>query len=106
MARGGRQERTIPADTTVFVGLGTAMMDASVIDSPSAFRLDRPDEHYLHFGAGVHQCLGRHMAVALVTEMAAALLRMPHLRRADGFDGRLRSVGPFPTTFILDLRPS
>ena len=100
-----RQERTIPADTTVFVGLGTAMMDPSAIDSPSAFRLDRPDEHYLHFGAGVHHCLGRHIAVALVTEMAAALLRMPHLRRAVGFDGRLRSVGPFPTTLILDLRP-
>ena len=101
-----RHERTIPADATVFVGLGTAMMDASVIDTPAAFRLDRPADHYLHFGAGVHHCLGRHIAVALVTEMAAALLRLPHLRRADGFDGRMRSVGPFPTTFILDLRPS
>lgn len=101
----GRQ-KPIPADATVFVGLGTAMMDPSVIESPSDFRLDRPAGHYLHFGAGVHQCLGRCLAVTLVTEMTAALLRMPHLRRADGFDGRLRSVGPFPTTFILDLRPS
>ena len=100
-----RQQKTIPADTTVFVGLGTAMMDPAVVESPTAFRLDRPAEHYLHFGAGVHQCLGRCFAVTLVTEMAAALLRTPHLRRAAGFDGRLRSVGPFPTTFILDLRP-
>jgi cytochrome P450 len=104
LGEGRPRPKTIPADTTVFVGLGTAMMDPSVIESPAVFRLDRPAEHHLHFGAGVHQCLGRCFAVTLVTEMTAALLRMPHLRRAAGFDGRLRSVGPFPTTFILDLR--
>jgi len=101
-----RQSRTIPADTTVFVGLGTAMMDPTVIDSPDVFRLDRPAGHYLHFGAGLHHCLGRGLALTLVTEMIGAVLRMPYLRRAAGFDGRLLSVGPFPTTFILDLRPS
>jgi cytochrome P450 len=99
-----RHETTIPADTLVFVGLGAAMMDANAIDSPNVFRLDRPGDHYLHFGAGVHQCFGKHIAMALVTQMAAALLCMPHLRRAAGFTGRLRSVGPFPQTFMLDLR--
>jgi cytochrome P450 len=104
---GARHQQTrIPADTTVFVGLGTAMTDPSVVERPGLFRLDRPAEHYLHFGAGIHHCLGRRLAVALVTEMAAALLRMPHLRRTDGLDGRLLSVGPFPTTFIMDVRPS
>ena len=106
LGEGRRRPTPVPADATVFVGLGTAMTDPSVIDSPQVFRLDRPAEHYLHFGAGVHQCLGRGLAVMLVTEMTAALLRMSPLRRADGFDGRLRSVGPFPTTFILDVRQS
>ena len=106
IGEGGRRQRSIPAGTTVFVGLGTAMMDPSAIDTPSAFRLDRPADHHLHFGAGVHECLGKHLAVALVTEMAAALLRVAHLRRAEGFDGKLRNVGPFPTTFFIDLRPS
>ena len=41
-----------------------------------------------------------------IIEMTGAVLRMPYLRRAPGFDGRLLSVGPFPTTFILDLRES
>ena len=99
-------EKTIKAGTLVFVGLGTAMMDDTAVDEPHNFRLGRPDGHHLHFGAGVHHCLGKHLAVAVVTEMVGALLRLPHLRRARGLAGRLRCVGPFPASLTLDLRPS
>ena len=103
---GEGHQKTIEAGTLIFVGLGTAMMDATVIDAPKVFRPGRPDAHYLHFGAGVHHCLGKHVAVALVTGMVSALLRLPDLRRARGIAGRLRCVGPFPASLMLDLPSS
>ena len=107
LGEGRRQKRMIPADTMVFVGLGTAMMvipAPSTVPAPSA-SIARTSTTCISAPACT-TASARHMAVAMVTEMVAALLRMPHLRRAAGFDGRLRSVGPFPTTFILDLPPA
>ena len=101
VSRGTPHVTTLAAGTLVFAGLGAAMMDASVVDEPSSFRIDRPPQHYLHFGAGLHTCLGTHIAMAHVTEMVGSLLRLPGLRRARGIAGRLRCIGPFPDRFVV-----
>src|SRR5690606_27901244 len=67
VSQGTPHETSLPAGTLVLAGLGAAMKDASVVHDPGTFRLDRPDEHYLHFGAGLHACLGTHLAEAVVT---------------------------------------
>jgi cytochrome P450 len=103
LSKGTRHETTIPAGTLTFVGVGAAMMDGAVVAAPAEFRLDRPAEHYLHFGAGLHQCLGSHIAMAQVTTMVAGLLKVSGLRRARGVTGRLRVTGVFPRTFVVEM---
>ncbi len=104
VSRGTPHGKTIGAGTLVFVGLGAAMMDHTVVDGPTEFRIDRPPQHYLHFGAGLHTCLGKHIAMTHLTAMVSALLRLPDLRRARGAAGRLRCLGPFPDRFVVQVR--
>jgi cytochrome P450 len=106
LSTGTGHEKTIAAGTLVFAGMGAAMKDATVLDSPRTFRLDRPPHHYLHFGAGVHQCLGAHIAEAHLTEMVSRVLNLPGLRRAKGLAGRLRYAGPFPKKFVVEFEPA
>jgi cytochrome P450 len=106
LSAGTPHETTIPPGTLTFAGLGAAMMDASAIESPREFRLDRPASHYLHFGTGLHRCLGAHIAMAMVTTMLARVLTLPGLRRGRGATGRLRVVGAFPKTFVVDFDPA
>lgn len=106
LSNGTGEDKTIPAGTLTFVGLGAAMMDGAVVESPKDFRLDRPEEQYLHFGAGLHQCLGRHIAEALVVKMVGGLLTLDGLRRAKGVTGRLRRIGLFPKAFYVEFSRS
>ena len=102
-SKGTRHEKTIPAGTLTFAGVGAAMMDGTAIEAPEEFRLDRPAGHYLHFGSGLHECLGAHIAIAHLTHMVGSLLTLAGLRRARGVTGRLRMAGPFPKTFVLEF---
>ena len=99
---GTSDETTIAAGTLVFAGMGAAMLDGSVVESPREFRLGRPADHYLHFGAGLHRCAGLHIAMALVTTMVARVVTLPNLRRARGVTGRLRIVGAFPRAYVIE----
>lgn len=103
LSRDTPHETTIPAGTLTFAGLGVAMMDDAVVEAPRTFRLDRPSAHYLHFGAGLHQCLGIHVAAAHLTEMVGRLLTLPGLKRARGPAGRLRRLGPFPKGLVVEF---
>ncbi len=105
MSQGLSGEMTIQPGTLVLAGLGTAMKDPSVVDDPAAFRIDRPDRHYLHFGAGLHACLGTHLAGAIVTALVGAVLRLDGLRREKGLIGRYRAAGPFPKRFMVRFTP-
>jgi cytochrome P450 len=47
----------------VWLGLATANHDPKKFDDPRTFNLDREHiNHHLAFGAGVHRCLGMHLA--------------------------------------------
>ena len=62
--------------------------------------------HHLHFGVGMHQCLGAQLASVQLTEFAKALVRREHLRRAPG-DERPADLHrrAFPNPFVLEFDP-
>ena len=85
--------RPIMAGTLVFVSHGSAMQH---IPEPDAFIVDRPREHYLHYGWGRHTCLGQHVSPVIITETAVALLGLQDLRRPQPHAGE--------TAFPLERR--
>ena len=101
LSKGTPFETTIPAGKLVFASNGSAMMDETEVDQPLEFRTNRPAHHYLHFGWGIHQCLGKYISQVQVVEMVKAVLALPGLRRADGTSGRLTYQGPFPGSFVV-----
>lgn len=54
---------TIPAGSKVLLLIGSANRDSEVFEDGDSYRIDRPDKGNLaSFGAGVHFCLGAHLA--------------------------------------------
>lgn len=76
--------RQIAAGTPVFVSHGSAMRDVPEAD---AFILDRPREHYLHYGWDRHTCLGQHVSMVLMVEAVAVMLALQDLARPAARDG-------------------
>jgi cytochrome P450 len=72
--------RPISAGTLVFVSHGSAMKD---VPEPDAFVLDRPREHYLHYGWKRHTCLGQYVSPVIIVESMIALLGLQDLRRPE-----------------------
>lgn len=103
LAKGTDRAKTIPAHTVIFASNGSAMMDETELDHPTEFRLDRPSHHYLHWGWGIHQCLGKYISEVQVTEIVKALLKLENLRRAPGAEGKLTYAGPFPKSFVVEF---
>jgi cytochrome P450/deferrochelatase/peroxidase EfeB len=94
--------KTIPAKSLVLVSTMSAMRDKRVIPQPTKFWPDRVDaggkavEPDLMFGDGIHQCLGKYLAIEQITEVFMVLLSQPGLRPAPGKAGKMQFVGPFP----------
>jgi cytochrome P450 len=76
--------RPIAAGTPVFVSHGSAMQD---VPEPDAFVLNRPREHYLHYGWSRHACLGQYVSPIIVVETMAAVLALQDLTRPDARAG-------------------
>jgi hypothetical protein len=82
-ARDGAQiagSRPLAAGTFVFASHGSAMKD---VPEPDAFILDRPREHYLHYGWNRHTCLGQYVSAVIIVESMVALLGLKGLRRPE-----------------------
>jgi len=86
--------RPISAGTFVFASHGSAMKD---VPEPDAFILDRPPEHYLHYGWNRHACLGRYVSPVIITESVIALLGLQDLGRPEPGPGE--SSFPFERRF-------
>ena len=52
----------VPKGTAVIVSYGAANVDPSGVDDPFEVRFDRTVNPHIAFGAGVHRCLGSHLA--------------------------------------------
>lgn len=106
LAKGTERQADIRTGTVVFVALMSAMFDEDHVDVPQEFRTDRSlDFEYLHFGEGLHACLGRFIAKAMIVEMSKRLLGAGELRRAEGATGEVRygGYGLLPDALELEL---
>lgn len=99
VAPGARRERRVRAGTTVVAVTQSAMMDPHWVEDPLRFRTDRPATEYLHFGVGMHTCLGAQISRVQMGAIGVALLRRGDVRRADA----LRWSGPYPTGLRVQL---
>jgi cytochrome P450 len=103
LARGTERETMIRAGTTTYASTLSGMFDASVLASPHEFRVDRPWEHYLHFGRGMHRCFGERYNRLIIPQAVQMLLATTNLERLPGDAGRIQYEGPFPSRLLVKL---
>lgn len=90
--------KAIPAGTTVFCMLLTAMQDAAAWPDPKRLDPTRPRDRYLHFGRALHHCGGRDLNAIQIPALVGALLRYrPQIASAMTFEG------PFPSRLLVRL---
>ncbi|WP_330254081.1 cytochrome P450 [Nocardia sp. NBC_00565] len=85
---------TIPMGAKVLLLIGSANRDSEVFDDADSFRIDRADKGNLaSFGAGVHFCLGAHLA-RLETTIALRefVSRVPHYELIEAGIERVHST--------------
>ena len=70
----------LAAGSLVFASQGSAMKD---VPEPDAFILNRPPEHYLHYGWNRHTCLGQYVSPVIIVESMVALLSLQDLGRPE-----------------------
>ncbi len=97
----GKQKK-IKAGSLLMVSTMSAMRDKRAFAKPQKFWPERTGEDGewaepdLVFGAGIHVCIGKHLAIEQITETAMLLLAQKSVRPAPGKAGRMRLLGPAP----------
>ena len=103
LARGTNREHLIRGGSTVYASTLSAMFDATVLEAPHEFRADRPWNHYVHFGQGMHRCFGERFNRVSIPQAVKALLLRPGLNLAHGHGRRPVYEGPFPVRFPVRI---
>jgi cytochrome P450 len=104
LAKGTARAKTIPAGTVVLALTWSAMFDPDELPLPDEFQPRRPYYSGLHFGYGMHRCLGEHVAMTMACELMRKLILRPNFRRAPGNDGQLDyKGGPFPERCVVEF---
>jgi cytochrome P450 len=102
LGAGTAYETSIPRGATVYALTLSAMFDGEAVNDPDSFRIDRPKNHYLHFGHGQHQCFGTQLNHVVLPEAIKRLLLLPNLRVSQQTP-RIEYEGPFPDRFVLEF---
>ena len=102
LAAGADRATEIQEGTMVLLAMHSAMMDEEAVAAPDEFRLDRPADDYLHFGHGLHQCLGRFIATTLVREATKAIFRLDNVRKGED---DVDYDGIYPKSFVITFDP-
>ena len=97
LAVDGRWSSEITAKTLVLVSTQSAMRDPRQVSDPGRFSSGRPASNYLHFGAGLHACLGAAIASAIIPAILGPLLR--HKTISAGIKSRSFYAAVFPDSF-------
>lgn len=105
IARGTLHRKTFRKGTQVLVATQSAMLDARQLRKPKAFKLDRPDYHYMHFGYGMHTCFGEYINGVQIPIIVKALLQCEGLERLPGERGETEFQGPFPNHLRVRFSP-
>lgn len=69
---------TIPAQARVMMLFASANRDEQVFENPDAFDVSRNNRRHLGFGAGIHMCIGMHLALIEMTAILKAMIK--HVR--------------------------
>lgn len=72
----GGKKRKIKSGKKVYAVTYSAMFDKRMFQNPKEIRDDRPLEHLLHFGYGLHTCYGSYVNFVAIPEMMMALLKL------------------------------
>jgi cytochrome P450 len=89
-------------DTKVLAMTSSAMFDSRRVLRPFRFDPGRPASNHMHFGFGMHWCVGAMIARAQITQTFKALLVDRSLERARGRRGKLAFWGLFPDHLYID----
>ncbi len=106
IAPGTWRERKIARDSVLLVATMSALRDGRAFKHPGRFDAARPQQPDLMFGDASHYCLGKHVALAQMTEVFLVLLALPNLRRCPGRAGGMGWVGPFPRRLDMEFEPA
>lgn len=88
----------IKAGATVVCFLLAAMHDESIFTQSNLADPARPQNIYLHFGGGLHECAGRAVNGTQIPVLVTELLR-----RKPIISEKIRFEGPFPDRLLLKL---
>ncbi len=66
---------TVPAGFRVMMLFASANRDERVFEDPDRFDITRNNRRHLGFGAGIHMCIGMHLALAEMDAVLKAMLR-------------------------------
>jgi cytochrome P450 len=106
IAAGTLRARRIPQGSMVFAANLAAMFDPWRLEEPKRFRTDRPWDHYILWGLGLHTCFGAHINRAGIPVLLRPLLARGSLKRVEGIGGRIDTGGtPFPAHFSVEIGP-
>lgn len=104
LADGTSRAKTIRAGDFVLASTMSAMFDRGAVERPYRFVPGRPAANLMHFGFGMHWCVGAFIARAQVTQMLKPLVLREDLERA----GKLRRTFPligFPKSLPVRFKP-
>lgn len=90
----------IKAGATVLACTKSAMLDEAAYEAPARFDRERTASQTFLFGYGEHECLGRVVANAMLTEIVRQCLRLPGLKVREPIEYR----GGVPERHILSWR--
>lgn len=92
----------IPARATIFALTSAAMFDPAAFPDPKIFDPERKSV-YMNYGFALHECYGKYINAVTISELVAAVLRLPNVRRENARTGRGTGlhIGPFPNNFVV-----
>jgi cytochrome P450/glutathione S-transferase len=100
---GNNQKESVAAGRYVVLAQVSAMFDERAVKAPANFQTNRKDDVYLHFGYGLHECVGKYLAQTVSTEVLIGLLGSGSLERAPGHHGKVAWEGPFPDSLVVQF---
>ncbi|MFM8375035.1 MAG: cytochrome P450, partial [Phenylobacterium sp.] len=109
IAQGTLRAARVKAGDLVIAATASALRDGRRFQRPNTFNPNRPPAEKqaaeMMFGWGPHKCVGIHLAVAVMVEIAVALFSREDLKPAAGNAGKVRSSGPYPRHMEMTWKP-
>jgi cytochrome P450 len=106
LAEGTPRATPLREGTFVLASTMSAMFDPASVENPTRFVPGRPASNYMHFGFGMHWCVGAFIARAQITQTFKPLVAKRELRRARGRAGKLKLTFPvigFPRSLGVEF---